>query len=174
MKKSLTKFQRELNNGFNYKSVGFMMILIIAIQLLDYRPYVGMYKTVVGKPTGIGIESISSGARNAHGSDYVVLYLNDSNQDKYFNLDMDGFKLDSSLLKYNEVKIWYKTFRWDSDDRDFHQIEADGKMIYPYDYSIFWGKVKWMLYGVLLIWFGNSTRFRERLFKMLRILPKEF
>lgn len=173
MKKSLTKLQRELNNGFNYKFVGALIVMFTAVQFWDWRPYVGMYDTVVGKPTMIDSVVVSGGTRNTS-IDKVVLKLQGNDYPRYFSSDTDGFKVDTSLLKYNEVKLWYKYFRFDSDDRDFYQLEADGKMIYPYDYSIFWGKVKWMLYGVLLIWFGNSTRFRERLFKMLRILPKEF
>lgn len=169
MKKSLTNRSKEINNGFNYGIVGVIIIFFSITGLLSWRPSLCMYKTVSGKPVKVDTVYIDPGGKGDTSFEQVALYL-DGDWTVFYFSKYDEFKIDSTILKHKNITIWYKTYRFDSDARDLYQIEADGKMIYPFNYSESYRKIGWLILGIFLIWFGKKDSFRTRVLTKLRLL----
>jgi hypothetical protein len=127
-----------------------------------------MYKVESGAPFKVDSVFVDPGGRG-HTYKVAAFYLGKNHTQFYFN-NFNNFKIDSTILKYKQIRIWFKKFRFDKSARDVYQIEADGKLIYPYDYARSYRKIGWLLLGMFFYRLGKNDSFRLKVLRWIGLL----
>jgi hypothetical protein len=150
-----------------FRGVGMIVIFTSIIGLLSWRPCLFLYSKDEGVITNVDAILVGGGSKSNYASEKKALKIEGCSG--YFFVPFDRYEINRTLVNKHAV-VWSKKYNFQSKLYDIYQIEADGKLIYPYDYARSYRKIGWLLLGLFFYRLGSNDRFRMKVLRGIGLL----
>ncbi len=150
-----------------FRGVGMIVIFVSIIGLLSWRPCLSLYSKHEGIITNVDTILVGGGSKINYAFEQIALKIKGCSG--YYFVPFYRYDIKRTLVN-RHVVVWSKKYNFQNDVYDVYQIEADGKLIYPYDYARSYRKIGWLLLGLFFYKLGRNDSFRMKVLRGIGLL----